>query len=275
MKFIWAAPVVLLLTSVGFAQIPITQKDACKRFMPAVVRIDLADSAASGFIVSPDGWIITAGHVVLDQTGHLASAVAVRLPNGKTSLARVFIDRESAVRDFAILKVEATELPFLKLGSWGEIDPGSDVTIIGFPLSAGVEPTITITTKFCLSGFVTATDTVSKNQVKVDAIYFQGPAVKGLSGGPVISRDTGRVVGVQSQKLAGINEELAAIRNQLLAAKAQGVGIRLGTDYGETFLQLIGVIDRHLANGLGTATSADDVAGFLAVTKRNYERQHH
>jgi len=204
--------VYLCTTSLAQPTKPLTPKEACTRFMSKVVRIDAgADTVASGFIISSDGWILTAGHVVFDhQTGQQLSTILVRLPDRTTSLAHIFVDRESVIRDFALLKVDKTDLPFLELGSWTEVDPGSEVTIIGYPFSAGADASIT--TKFCLSGLVAATDTVSNNGVSVDAIYFQGPVVKGLSGGPVISRDTGHVVGIQSQKLAGISSALAATR---------------------------------------------------------------
>ncbi|HZW93608.1 MAG TPA: serine protease [Candidatus Eremiobacteraceae bacterium] len=244
--------------------------------MPAVVRIDVADAGASGFIVSPDGWIITAAHVVFDhQTGERLTTVSVRLPDGSAPLARVFVDEESAIRDFAILKVEKSGLPFVELGSWGDVEPGSDITIIGFPLSAGTEPKITITNKFCLSGFVAATDTISKDKVEVDAIYFQGPAVKGISGGPLISRDMGRVIGIQSQTLAGISVGLDDVRNKILAVERQGYRMtQMGINPSQTFLDIINVLDRHLANGLGTATGADDVVTALAKAKRAYDKEH-
>ena len=208
----------LLLASLGQAQTdkPLTQKEACKRFMPAVVRIDVADGRATGFMVSADGWILTAAHVVFNpQTGERLTAIAVLLPDGSSSLARVFIDQDAAFRDFALLKVDKTGLPFLELGANDEISPGSDITIIGFPFSAESAYSTNVNTKFCLSGMIAATDSITENGVKVDAMYFQGPAVKGISGGPIIARDTGHVVGVQSQKLAGIGPALIAVRSTL------------------------------------------------------------
>jgi S1-C subfamily serine protease len=255
---------------------PLTQKEACKHFMPAVVRIDVPGGNASGFIVSSDGWILTAGHVVFNhETGERFSTVAVILPDKSTSLARVFVDRESVIRDFAILKIDKSNLPFLELGSGEELSPGSDLTIIGYPFSAGSDASITA--KFCLSGLVAATDAISKNGVNVDAIYFQGPAVKGLSGGPVISRDSGRVVGIQSAKLAGINSSLDTTRTQLINGPATGAYAETtigGVKLEKTFLDLINVLDRHLANGLGTATGIDDPSAALRKAQRDDKKEH-
>ncbi len=255
---------VLFAVSLGSAQNPITQKEACKRFMPAVVRIDVADGKATGFIISPDGWILTAAHVVLDpQTGERRSAVAVSIPDGTSPLAEVFIDKDSVIRDFALLKVDGKNFPFLQLAADEEISPGSDVTIIGYPFAAESKYSTSINTKFCLSGMVAATDTIADHGINVDAIYFQGPAVKGISGGPVISRDTGHVIGIQSQRLAGIGPGLDAVRSILQNGPAPGVQVEMhfaGVNVGPTIVELINVLDRHLANGLGAATGADDAA---------------
>jgi S1-C subfamily serine protease len=259
----------------------LTQKEACRQFMPAVVRVDVADGKASGFIVSADGWIVTAGHVVIDRsTGELRHTASVKLPDGSTKFAKIFMDRESAARDFALLKVDASGLPFLQLGSSNETEPGSELTLIGYPFSAVSSYAASTNTKFCLSTFVTATDTVPYSGVNVDAVYFQGPAVQGLSGGPLISRETGRVVGIQSQKMAAVGQGLIAVRDKMLDFKkrATGLGIRTetiqgGTNPAEDILSLINVLDQHLANGLGVATGADDAARFLTVTKRKYDKE--
>src|SRR4029077_5538839 len=105
MKFIMSVGVIFLLTLYGESQTgkSLTQKDICKQSMPAVVRIDVAEGVASGFIVSADGWILTAGHVVFNQqTGEQLTTVSVRLPDRSTAFAKVFIDKESMTRDFAL-----------------------------------------------------------------------------------------------------------------------------------------------------------------------------
>jgi len=189
-------------------------------------------------------------------------------------LAQVFIDTESVIRDFALLKVEKTGLPFLELGTESEVSPGSDITIIGYPFSAESAYTASINTKFCLSGMVAATDTIVEHGVNINAIYFQGPAVKGISGGPIISRDTGHVVGIQSQKLAGIGVELNDIRKQLVAGKSNMTVRFTGVDLADSLIGIIDVMDRHLVNELGSGTGASDVAYALKKARREYERQH-
>jgi hypothetical protein len=257
------------------ANTPITQKEACASFMPAVVRIDVSDGKATGFVVTADGWIVTAAHVVLDpKTGQRLSAILVTLPDGHAQLGNVYIDESSAIRDFALLKIDAHNLPFLKLGSELDVEPGSDITIIGYPFSAEGSYGAPINAKFCMSGTVAAIDSIKYDRVKINAVYFQGPAIKGISGGPIISRDTGTVIGIQSQKLAGIGVGLDNARKQLGAVKAGGLVATMGgVDLNDTFTDIINVLDRHLANGLGTATGASDADDFLRQSIRTQRRQ--
>ena len=279
MKYKVAILLTLLCASFSFAQTstPITQKEACAKFKSSVVRIDTAKGeSASGFIVSPDGWIMTAAHVVVDrQTGERLNTVAVRLPDGSTPTAQVFVDQDSFVRDFALLKVDAkTPLSSLELESGGEIADGSEITIIGYPLSAQSNYVSSITTKFCLSGLVTATESITQNGVRVGVVYFQGPAIKGISGGPIISRDTGRVIGIQSQKLAFITDGLSVVERQLTQTAGTPPVIfgANGVNLVQSTRELIQVLDRHLANGLGAATAIGDASGFFAKTKRKYKK---
>jgi S1-C subfamily serine protease len=268
---------ILSVASFGQAQRtkPLTQKETCSRFMPTVVRIDVAGGNATSFIVSPDGWIVTAAHYVFDPgTREQRTTFAVMLPDGSTDFGKLIIDRDSFLRDFALLKVEKTNLPYLELGTETEVSPGSEIAIIGYPFSAQSPYSPSITTKFCMSGMVTATDHITHQEVKINAVYFQGPVVKGLSGSPIISRETGHVIGIQSAKLAGISTALDETRRRLEAGKASGfVRIVGGVDIADIFIGLINDLDRHLANGLGSATGAADAALALSKAKRNYGHQ--
>ena len=193
-------------TLVAQKALPLTQSQACTRFGSAVVRIEAGgNSRGTGFIVSPDGFILTASHVVRDASGQYFAAVAVTLPGGKIKLASpaVPISVDNFGQDFALLKVDADiELPFLSLGSTHDVEPGDAGTIIGYPFSALTAQGQNVSTKFCLSAEIAATDIMNvavnetrptakgnfsaERNVKVDVVYFQGPSVKGLSGSPII-----------------------------------------------------------------------------------------
>lgn len=283
----------LLLIPILRAQEPLTQSQACDRFSKAVIRIEAGGrSRGTGFLVSEDGFILTAAHVIKDaDTGQYFSTIAVSLPDGSTPTAiPVPMTLDSAGGDFAILKIEGkSNLPFLPLGIVEEAKLGSDATIIGYPFSALTGEGKNISIRFCLAALVAASDLATvpvtgtnrvgqKNipvnkDVKVDVIYFQGPSVKGISGSPLISRSTGHVIGIVSIKLTGIGASLNDLKNQ--TAHGVGTGIIIsGLNPGAAVNQILTVLDDQLANDLGAATGISDPAYALKKAKRDYERQH-
>jgi hypothetical protein len=269
--------IVVCLCSTSFAQL--TQKEACQKFYSSVVQINAGGSSyGTGFLISDDGWIFTAAHVVLDETEPTAkihAAISVTLTDGSAKLATQVLPVEPNMfgRDYALLKVEGTtKFPHLDLGEEADNVIGSDITIIGFPFSAvafkGNGPSIK--DKFCLSGTVAFSGqtvipvpvtslkgSATVNNVNVDVIYFQGPSVKGLSGAPIISRDTGHVIAILTSKLTGISGELAEAQKAI--ATHPNSGIRMGgVELFGTTGKLIEILDQQLANGLGAGTGIDD-----------------
>ncbi|MGH8263140.1 MAG: trypsin-like peptidase domain-containing protein, partial [Steroidobacterales bacterium] len=88
----------------------------------------------SGFIISPDGYILTNAHVVAD-----ASQVRVRMSDRRELSATVVgIDRKS---DVAVIKVDAQNLPTVTLGDPSKVKPGEWVVAIGSPF--GLENSVT------------------------------------------------------------------------------------------------------------------------------------
>ncbi len=282
----------LFATSLNFqiAAQQISQRKACERFSRAVVRLEAGGiSLGTGFLVSADGIIFTAGHVITDKaTGTYFSAIEVVLPDGSHLLAKVVVPMttDSVGQDYAILKVDGKSgLPILPIGSDTEVAPGSDIIIIGYPFSAITLQDQRNFSKFCLSGMVAGSDLVTvpvdgtnrvkgrefpiNVNVKVEVIYFQGPSVKGLSGSPIISRDTGKVVGILTTRLTGISRALAGQRDALSGSVSDMIsgGFSLTT----TLRELTDVLDTQLANGLGAATGIDDPShAFSAAQKLTY-----
>lgn len=276
---------IVILSVTGSAQQPatsLTHRELCKRFSDAVIRIEAGgQSRGTGFLVSADGFILTAAHVVRGDDGAYFSAITAKLPDGTTEFATPSpMTIESAGQDFAVLKVKGkTKLPFLGLGSFEDAELGSDATIIGYPFSAITAQGKNVSIKFCLTAAVAASDlatvpvSVSRgnlpfNQdVKVNVIYFQGPSVKGISGSPVISRDTGKVIGIVSVKLSGIGSELNALKDA--TGKGLGSGISIsGLQSGPVIHKILTVLDDQLANDLGAATGIDDPKHALAQAQR-------
>jgi S1-C subfamily serine protease len=263
---------------------PLTHIEACgERFSKPVVRIDNPDGRGSGFIVSSDGFILTAAHVVIDpNTGRYYRTIMVTAPHAWTEFATPVMNvTEAATYDFALIKIDKNDLPTLELGSEEGVEVGSDLTLIGFPFSALDDKGEYINAKFCLAGLVAAYTSFGVGKSQVDAVYFQGPSVKGISGSPIISNKTGKVIGVVSTKLTGIGLGLQNVRQdrqrEIDKEKAGGVEIRTtmgGIDPAKSVSQIINVLDDQLANGLGMGTGASDAAYALKKAKRDYDKNH-
>ena len=117
------------------AQVPEEFRDFFRRFMPDVPPPGPRQGMGSGFIISADGYILSNAHVVAE-----ADQVTVRLADAKREFAAKVVGTDSRT-DVALLKVEATGLPTLKLGDSGKVAPGQWVAAIGSPF--GFANTIT------------------------------------------------------------------------------------------------------------------------------------
>jgi len=140
----------------------------------------------SGFIVSSDGYIVTNAHVIEN-----ADDIKVRLTDKRELHAKVVgVDVRS---DVAVIKVEASNLPVVKIGDSHKLRPGEWVVAIGSPY--GFANTVT-------AGIVSATSRENLTQdPNMDAVPFIQTDVAvnpGNSGGPLINM-RGEVVGINSQ----------------------------------------------------------------------------
>ncbi len=136
----------------------------------------------SGFIVSPDGYILTNAHVVQD-----ADQVTVKLVDRREFRAKVIgIDERT---DIAVVKIDAHNLPVVKFGDARKLRPGQWVVAIGSPF--GFENSAT-------AGIVSATARSLPSDNYVPFIQTDVAVNPGNSGGPLFNA-RGEVVGVNSQ----------------------------------------------------------------------------
>ncbi|WP_330208505.1 MULTISPECIES: DegQ family serine endoprotease [unclassified Pseudomonas] len=141
-----------------------------------------AQSLGSGFIISPDGYILTNNHVIAD-----ADKILVRLADRSELKAKlVGTDPRS---DVALLKIEGKDLPVLKLGKSQDLKAGQWVVAIGSPF--GFDHTVT-------QGIVSAIGRSLPNENYVPFIQTDVPINPGNSGGPLFNL-AGEVVGINSQ----------------------------------------------------------------------------
>jgi len=136
----------------------------------------------SGFIVSPDGVILTNAHVVAD-----ADEVVVKLTDRREFKAKVIgTDRPS---DVAVLKIEANNLPTVKIGDSQRARVGEWVVAIGSPF--GFESSVT-------AGIISAKSRSLPNEGYVPFLQTDVAINPGNSGGPLFDT-SGEVIGINSQ----------------------------------------------------------------------------
>ena len=136
----------------------------------------------SGVIVSPDGWILTAKHVVAD-----AQAVKIVLTDGKSVTGQVVKRGLKPGFDVAAVKIETrTELPCVPL-AWGLPEEGETVQSWGYPDGFGNSHSAKVVSKH--AGYDPETDVPAPNvEPQPEWLSVDRPFVEGISGGPEIGR---------------------------------------------------------------------------------------
>jgi serine protease Do len=136
----------------------------------------------SGFIVSPDGYILTNAYVVAH-----ADHVNVKLTDRREFRAKVVgLDKQT---DVAVLKIDARDLPSVKLGRAQDANVGEWVVAIGSPF--GFENSVT-------AGIVSAKGRSLPDSNYVPFIQTDVAVNPGNSGGPLFNL-AGEVIGINSQ----------------------------------------------------------------------------
>lgn len=152
--------------------------------------------AGSGFLISPDGMIVTNKHVVADKTADYE----VYLSNGKKYTAKV-LARDS-VLDVAIVKIDATGLPYLNLADSSNLKLGQSVIAIGNALGQ-FQNTVSVGVVSGLSRSITAGDGMSGQTEALSHVIQTDAAINpGNSGGPLLNL-SGEVVGVDTAIVSG------------------------------------------------------------------------
>lgn len=136
----------------------------------------------SGFIISPDGIILTNAHVVRNAT-----EVTVKLTDRREFRAKVL--GADPKTDIAVLKIDAHNLPVVALGKTGDLQVGDWVLAIGSPF--GFENSVS-------AGVVSAKGRSLPGDSAVPFIQTDVAVNPGNSGGPLFNT-RGEVVGINSQ----------------------------------------------------------------------------
>ena len=163
-------------------------------------------SSGSGFILTSDGYVVTNYHVIENAT-----AITVTTHDGTEYPATV--KGSDSNNDVAVLKVEATDLPPVTLGSSDDLVTGDMVVAIGNPLGT-LSATQTVGYVSGKNREVTTDNTVI-NMIQTDAAINPGN-----SGGPLFNM-RGEVVGITTAKYSGTTSSGASI---------EGIGFAIPID---------------------------------------------
>ena len=195
-----------------------------------------ARSLGSGFVISPDGYILTNHHVVAD-----ADTIEVRFSDRRYFEAEVIGSDKAS--DVALIKIDAENLPTVKIGTGKELEVGEWVLAIGSPF--GFDHSVT-------AGIVSAKGRSLPSENYVPFIQTDVAINPGNSGGPLIDMD-GEVIGINSQiysRTGGFMGLSFAIPIEL----AMNVANQL-RDTGQVARGYLGVliqdVDRDLAESFG------------------------
>ena len=207
------AVIVLALPGGAFAALP----DLINRVKPSIVAIGTFDRTKSpaftlrgtGFVVADGNLIATNAHVIpesLNASGN--ETLVIRRPSGagegQQRVAKVV--GNDKMHDLALLRIEGPPLPAIPLHS-GTVAEGQEVIFMGFPI--GTVLGLSIVTHRAIISAITpvaipgaSAQQLNEKVIKrlksgtFDVYQLDGTAYPGNSGGPLLDRETGEVVGV-------------------------------------------------------------------------------
>lgn len=162
----------------------------------------------SGFVINPNGQILTNAHVVNN-----ADTVTVTFSDGRSFEGKVL--GEDPVTDIAVVKIPANNLQTVVLGNSEQVRPGQWAIAIGNPL--GLQETVTV-------GVISATDRSSRDigvaDKRIGFLQTDAAINPGNSGGPLLNA-RGQVIGVNTAIIGG----------------AQGLGFAIPIDTAQGIAQ--------------------------------------
>lgn len=197
-----------------------------------------SNALGSGFVVSPDGLIVTNNHVIDG-----ADQIEIEFFSGKTLPAKV-VGKDDKT-DIAVLKVESKDpLPFVKFGDSDKARVGDWVLALGNPLGQGFSAT---------TGIVSARNRALSGTYD-DFIQTDASINRGNSGGPLFNMD-GEVIGVNTAILSPNGGSIGI--GFSMASNVVSKVVEQLEQFGETRRGWLGVkiqpVTQDIADSLGLA----------------------
>jgi len=205
----------------------------------------------SGYIISPDGYILTNDHVAGNAT-----KISVTMTNGETIEAKLIGSDKNS--DVALLKIDKSNLEYVKLGNSDDVIIGEWVIALGNPFGLfeiNDKPTVTV-------GVVSAKDmkvNAEGNRVYKDMIQTDASINAGNSGGPLVNAE-GEVIGMNTIIFTGGGYSTGSI----------GVGFAISINRVKKLMEEIkanGKIERNFNVGFRIQGIDDRIAKYLKLDK--------
>lgn len=205
----------------------------------------------SGYIISPDGYILTNDHVAGNAT-----KISVTMTNGETIEAKLIGSDKNS--DVALLKIDKNNLDYVKLGNSDDVIIGEWVIALGNPFGLfeiNDKPTVTV-------GVVSAKDmkvNAEGNRVYKDMIQTDASINAGNSGGPLVNAE-GEVIGMNTIIFTGGGYSTGSI----------GVGFAISINRVKKLMEEIkvnGKIERNFNVGFRIQGIDDRIAKYLKLDK--------
>ncbi|UZR93472.1 S1C family serine protease [Chondrinema litorale] len=172
-------------------KIPVAQKYVSKlsEATTASVTVKVDEGHGSGFVISPEGHIITNYHVI-------ANAKNIKVVLSDEKKYDVEVIRTSKIHDLALLKIDAKDLMSFKISDDKNIELATEIYAVGTPSAEDLSQTIS---RGIISG-------LRKNGENSKLIQTDASINAGNSGGAILNKD-GLVLGVVASKLRGFGIE--------------------------------------------------------------------
>ncbi len=228
--------------TVGASSEPVA--DVAAALSKSVVQLQTDAGLGSGVIYDPNGYIVTAGHVVEG-----ASRVMVRLADGDQMEGRVVgVDKGA---DVGVVKIDASGLPAASMALDVQLRVGQMAIAIGSPW--GLDQTVTAGVISSVQRSLVGPDGVVRNMIQTDA-----PINPGNSGGALADR-SGQVIGISDSIFtqSGGNEGVGfaiPIKTALTVAQQLAAGQQVQVAY-------LGVLGTEPTSGPAGALITEVVAG--------------
>ncbi len=192
--------------------------------------------SGSGFIISPDGYVVTNAHVIEN-----AQSVHVNLEDGRTFQTAII--GSDSYADIAVLKIGAEELPYIELGDSSKLLIGELAIAIGNP-TGNLSGTVT-------SGIISALDR-ELSQTPIALIQTDAALNPGNSGGALLNA-YGEVIGINQLKI---------LYSGTSTDQIQGISFAIPVNAAKPIIESIIRTGKHIwpMMGISVSTVEEDLA---------------